>query len=198
VVVDDGSTDDTEKVLEPYRDRIRYHRQANQGIGAARNRALELARGDAMAFLDADDLWPERSLELRRAVLEADPELDGVVGRVEAFISPEIPEESRGKYHSPPGARVARLAGSMLLRRRAVESVGPFDTALKVGETIDWIARADAAGLRIVPVEELVLRRRIHGSNTVIRQAREQTQYLHVLKAALDRRREAGPKGSDG
>jgi glycosyltransferase involved in cell wall biosynthesis len=189
VVVDDGSTDQTQEALEPHLRRIRYHLQANRGIGAARNAAVAMARGDAIAFLDADDLWPDRSLEARASVLEARPDLDGVVGAVEQFVSPDIPESSRRSYHYPPEAQVARLAGAMLLRRRTLDEVGPFDTTLAVGDTLDWIARADAAGMRIGSVRDLVLRRRIHGNNTVARNLDRQSDYLRVIKASLDRRR---------
>jgi glycosyltransferase involved in cell wall biosynthesis len=57
IVVDDGSTDDTPHRLEPYRAAIRYIRQPNLGVGAARNAGLRVASGDYIAFLDADDLW---------------------------------------------------------------------------------------------------------------------------------------------
>lgn len=170
VVVDDGSTDDTETVLEPFRNRIRYHRQEHAGIGASRNRCLAMAKGNALAFLDADDLWPEKSLELRARVLAENPDVDGVVGMVEQFLSPDVSPELRHRFHVPEGATVARLAGATLLRRDAVERVGRFDQSLKVGETVDWVARAQAAGVRIDPIRELVLRRRIHGENTVTRE----------------------------
>ena len=62
IVVDDGSTDNTEDVLEPFRGRIHYIRQENQGPAVARNRGISEAKGDLIAFLDADDVWvPDKS-----------------------------------------------------------------------------------------------------------------------------------------
>src|SRR5271165_7143352 len=65
IVVDDGSTDDTPQQLEPYQDRIRVHKQANQGVSAARNAGVRLARAALVAFLDADDVWHPRKLEIQ-------------------------------------------------------------------------------------------------------------------------------------
>jgi glycosyltransferase involved in cell wall biosynthesis len=75
IVVDDGSTDDTEAVLASYGDHIRYVRTPNGGAGKARNRGVEEARCPLIAFLDSDDLWAEDKLRLQRSVMEAHPEL---------------------------------------------------------------------------------------------------------------------------
>jgi glycosyltransferase involved in cell wall biosynthesis len=80
IVVDDGSTDDTEAVLRPYVERgaVRYVRQRNQGPSAARNRGIELATGRYLAFLDSDDSFLPRSLERRIGFLDRHPEVSAV------------------------------------------------------------------------------------------------------------------------
>ena len=72
IVVDDGSTDATPEVLAAFGDRIRVLRQTNQGASAARNRGIEAARGEYIAFIDADDVWKPRKLELQMALFDAD------------------------------------------------------------------------------------------------------------------------------
>jgi len=69
LVVDDGSTDDTHDVLRPYAPRIRYFYQENRGPSAARNLGIERARGDLIAFLDADDRWLPGKLAAQVAAL---------------------------------------------------------------------------------------------------------------------------------
>src|SRR3954470_1810603 len=83
IVVDDGSTDDTPRVLEAYASRIRVIRQANQGAGAARNAGIAAARGEYVAFLDSDDLWRRDKLELQLARFREEPDLGLVHAGVE-------------------------------------------------------------------------------------------------------------------
>ncbi len=75
IVVDDGSTDDTEAVLARWQDRVRYIRTANAGAGAARNRGIAEARCPLIAFLDSDDGWMPDRLYLARAVMQARPDV---------------------------------------------------------------------------------------------------------------------------
>src|ERR1700734_1651503 len=71
IVVDDGSSDDTGKILRnTFGDRVRYFSQANQGASVARNRGVEEARGEWIAFLDSDDLWDKQKLEWQFRALE--------------------------------------------------------------------------------------------------------------------------------
>ena len=66
LIVDDGSSDDSAKVIAQVASHVRYFRQDNQGISAARNNGLARATGACIAFLDADDLWTPDSLAGRR------------------------------------------------------------------------------------------------------------------------------------
>jgi len=75
IVVDDGSTDDTEAAIRPYRDRgVIYVRTANQGLAAARNTGMLMARGEYVAWLDSDDLWNPEKLAVQLAFLRRHPD----------------------------------------------------------------------------------------------------------------------------
>jgi glycosyltransferase involved in cell wall biosynthesis len=189
IVVDDGSTDGSPQVARQFGDRVSCHGQDNRGIGAARNRCLSLARGDLIAFLDADDVWPRDSVAARLRCLDADASADSVFGLVEQFISPELPDAMRQALVCPAGAQAARVAGAMLIRRRVFDRVGPFHEGLRVGETIDWVARAEAQGVAMRQVDQVVLRRRLHDTNTGATNRQQRADYARALRASIQRRR---------
>lgn len=189
IVVDDGSSDDGANVIARFGPRVRYFHQENQGISAARNCGIARASGACIAFLDADDLWTDDSLASRRRQLADQADLAYVYGWVEPFISPDMAPDARQTLGKLPETQPGRVAGTMLVRRQVFESVGLFDGGFRIGETMDWVARVDAAGHRSADVGKVVLRRRIHGANTVIKERKMQGDYLRVLRAAIARRR---------
>jgi glycosyltransferase involved in cell wall biosynthesis len=175
IVVDDGSEDGSGDAAAAYAG-VRVIRRTNGGIGAARNTGFEVATGRLIAFLDADDLFTER----RQAVLSSGlEEADSVFGRVVQFRD--------DGWESEPDR--ATLASSMMIRRDAFARVGSFDENVRVGEFIDWWARAEEAGITSNAIEDTVLRRRIHTTNTGITQVGARVDYTRVLRAALQRRR---------
>jgi glycosyltransferase involved in cell wall biosynthesis len=193
IVVDDGSDDGSADVARAYDDTLVYAYQENAGNGAARNHAVRLASGDLYAFLDADDRFVPGKLERQYAALVADPALDIVFGHVREFLSPELSEAQRATVRAPAAQPLPWPAPNlMLIRRESFQRVGPFAEDVKVGVTVDWYARAAEAGLRSAMLPEVVLERRIHLTNNGLRERDSRNQYLHVLKASLDRRRAQG------
>jgi glycosyltransferase involved in cell wall biosynthesis len=191
IVVDDASADGSASVAQSFGAPVRYSLQPKAGAGAARNRGAELARGSHFAFLDADDLWVPDKLRLQLDTLAASPELDAVFGYVRQFRSPELGAEVATSTKVPTEPIAGYHAGTMLIRREAFTRVGPFETGWQVGEFVSWYLRASELGLRMRMLPEVVMERRVHDTNTVIRERNAYTQYVRVLKAALDRRRAA-------
>lgn len=193
IVVDDGSTDRSADVAKSFADRgVRYVHQANAGIGPARNQGVELAQGDFFAFLDADDRWPEEKTELQLRAFENDPALEMVFGQ--AVQLQNGPEWEAGVKDKLPASGMVPgiIPGTLFIKREAFLRVGKFPEGLKVGEFIDWYARAVELQIRSLVLPDLLLWRRIHDSNTGVRERQSRGDYARVLKAALDRKRAEG------
>jgi len=190
IVVDDGSNDGTPALLERLaraHPSVRTLRQdPNAGQAAALNRGVGEARGAHLAFLDADDVWMPDKLALQLALFDAEPDLDAVYGLARQRWS----RPGAADRESDPVP--ARLPGALLIRRAAFDRVGPFETRWRLGSVVDWYARAVDAKLRMAMVPAVVYERRIHGRNLGIVAAEHRTDYLEVVKAALDRRRRGG------
>ena len=191
IVVDDGSTDQSREVARSFAARgVVYCHQNHAGIGPARNKGVELARGEFLAFLDADDRWPLEKIERQLKAFENDPALEMVFGQAlqlqnGAGWEAGVNDKSLNVAGMVPGM----VPGTMLIKRAAFDRVGKFQGDLKVGEFIDWYARAVELNVRSLVMPDLLLWRRIHDSNQGVRERQSVTDYARVLKAKLDRRR---------
>jgi glycosyltransferase involved in cell wall biosynthesis len=189
IVIDDGSSDQTRRIVESFSTKVRYYFQENSGAAAARNHCVKLSRGEFLAFLDADDIWAERKLELQMRELEADPVLEGVFGMlrqvsqsdwVRKISETDVPESELLKGYSQ---------ATMLIKRESFLRVGLFSEENKIGEFVDWLLRAKEKDLRIKLLPELFLWRRIHETNVGIRHRSDVGDYVKILKRSIDRRR---------
>jgi glycosyltransferase involved in cell wall biosynthesis len=191
IVVDDGSTDTTPEVARSFGDAVRYLRQDNAGCAAARNRGIEVARGEYIAFQDADDVWSRDKLSRQLARFAARPELDYCVTHVQNFWVAELEAEAeRLRDHPRARALPGYVAQALLARRSLFASVGGFDPAVRLAESIDWFMRADRSGAVSELLPEVLVFRRLHASNSTRHGASEaQEAVLRLLKRRLDARR---------
>jgi glycosyltransferase involved in cell wall biosynthesis len=153
LVVDDGSTDDTERVVRDLADpRVHYCRlPKNRGQAAARNEGLRRARGEFLAFQDSDDRWVPgklgRFMSAFRAVsgevgcVYSDMQRFWADGRISYHTSPVV---LRGRWIDPKNRwyQVYRLGiQAAVIRRRYLEAVGPFDETLRYFEDMELFMR---------------------------------------------------------
>lgn len=192
IVVDDGSTDRSAERVQGFGERVRYRYQTNQGAAAARNTGVRLARGELIAFLDADDLWCRDKLALQCAALDRAPAPTLVFGHVEHFHSPESAGELRSRVHCPPNPLPGYLPSTLLVRREHFDKVGVFETGWRVGEFLDWYMRAQEQGARVTLLPQVVARRRVHRSNQGLTRRSAREDYARILHARLARARGKG------
>lgn len=190
VVLDDGSTDRTASIAASYGSPVRYHFQTNRGLAAAENSGVDVSNGKFIAFIDADDLWTPDKLTRQMAAFEdADEPLDMVFGYVEQFVSPELDEQQKSRLDGDGAVLPGYSTGTMVIRREAFFRAGYFDSDWKLGEFVDWYLKAQEKGLQGRLIPQVVMKRRLHSDNMGTRDRHHQKDYVHILKAALDRRR---------
>ena len=193
VILDDGSTDNTAVIAKRYLPSIKYYYQPNGGIASALNHGIAQSEGEYLSFLDADDLWLPDKLTIQMKSFEAEPTLDMVFGHMKQFFSPDLDKELRAGIMLIDGNMPGYFKGTMLIRRESFFRVGLFDTRLHLGDFVDWYSKAIEKGLKGFMVPDVVMARRIHENNTGIKQRKFQSDYLRILKASLDRRRQQNP-----
>ena len=192
IVADDGSTDGTAAVVAGYGEQVRYLSQPKAGPAAARNLGRGAARGEFVAFLDADDLWHPEKLARQMARFQARPELDLCVTYVQNFWTPELNEEARRYKHHPRLAQAlpGYITPALLARRALFDSVGQFNTALQHAEDTEWFLRAAEQGAVMELLPDILVYRRLHQTNmSRLGASAGQELLLRVVKASLDRRR---------
>ncbi|TYL91656.1 glycosyltransferase family 2 protein [Bradyrhizobium rifense] len=190
IVIDDGSTDGTRHVLGQFGDRITVLTQDNSGQAVAVNKALATAQGDLIGFCDADDLWTRRKLELQLALLERQGDVEAVFGKVEQFVSPDVPDEQRERLRPAVTVMPGELKQCMLIRRAALDRAGPFDESLPATFFIAWLGRAKQHGLTSAHVDDVVVRRRLHlGNGGRINTDAQNRETLLALRKAIKARR---------
>lgn len=194
IIVDDGSTDSTPQVAAGFGDEVRYLRQDNRGVGSARNRGIDEARGEYLAFLDADDLWGSEKLRRQLARFAGRPELDYCVSHVQNFWVAELETEAqRLRDHRRAKAVPGYVAQALLARRSLFASVGGFDPAIRFAETIEWFMRADRCGAVSELLPEVLVFRRLHPANSTRNSgSQSHDEVLRLLKQRLDESRRRG------
>lgn len=189
IVVDDGSTDRSAEEVRRFAPLVGYYPRPHGGIGAALNYGLSLAQGSYFAFLDADDLWIKNKLTVQLSAFGNDPDVDMIFGQVRQFYSPDLDDLQRRKVRIFDQDVAGIFKGSMLIKRASFLKVGNFEARWKIGDFIDWYARALEKGLKSIISDEVILLRRIHADNTGLRERDSRNEFARILKASLDRRR---------
>lgn len=173
IVIDDGSTDDTATLARALPPAVRYVRQTNQGVSAARNHGLSLATGRSVIFLDADDLSAPGAL---RAFVDAQHARGGdciFYGQVKVIDQHGtfIRDAARPILTGPPPAASRFLfesgglpPGAFMAPRHVVTEVGAFDPAVRNAEEFHLWLRCGAR-TEFVNIEQTVLLYRWHTSN---------------------------------
>jgi glycosyltransferase involved in cell wall biosynthesis len=184
IVVDDGSTDDTQTVLRPYASRLRKICQQNAGSAAARNTGLKQASGKYVVLLDADDWLLPDKLHKQVDLLEANPALGAVHSGWRLVTADGSHIKDITPWHDAPKLDLATWLkwkpvkmGAMLFRRDWLEKVGYLDPELQQSHDVDLMLRLALAGCEMIWLKEPTLCYRHHRESTIRKGAVDQAYY---------------------
>lgn len=171
VVIDGGSTDSTIDVVRSFGDRIdTLVSEADHGIYDALNKGVAVARGDVIGFLHADDLFSDDAALSRVAATMTDPSVAAVYGDL-IYVSKDQPDrvvrDWRAGEFSPAKLRRGWMPPhpTLYVRRSVFESVGRFDTTLRIAADYDWMLRLLLAGHRLAYIPQVQVRMRTGGAS---------------------------------
>jgi glycosyltransferase involved in cell wall biosynthesis len=193
IVVDDGSTDGTAAVAARHGDAIRYLNQSQAGPAAARNRGIAAARGELIAFLDADDRWHREKLARQAARFRGRPELEISLTHIRSFwIADLAHEQERLRDHPLARPMPGYTAQTLVARRSGFDRIGVFDPAMRHKDVVDWLIRAARMQAVMEVLPDVLVERRIHQANLSRQRRGEDVEELFQLaKLVLDQRRGA-------
>jgi glycosyltransferase involved in cell wall biosynthesis len=187
VVVDDGSTDASADVARACVPEVVCVRQDNRGPAAARNRGLQLARGEFVSFLDADDLWPPGRVQEHLRIFAQSPEIELVIGTTR--MRHLAPPPRGTEMALTPVPMIQHQLGSITCRRGVFDRIGHFDPALLRGEDSDWFGRALRAGVAIHMTRAVAVEYRMREGSLTYGTLGHMRWFLVSLRANLQARR---------
>jgi len=168
IVIDDGSTDRTSAIADQFKEDIRYIYQEKKGSFAARNVGIKMAKGDAIAFLDVDDLWEENTLSKQVRYLSRNSSVDIVQGLIQEMTLDESSKHGDLVFDESSEPYQFINVGSAVYRKEVFNTVGLFDETLKQSADTDWFYRAWRANVSKHVIKEVALLYRKHDRNVTL------------------------------
>ncbi len=184
LVVDGQSTDRTAEIAMA-RD-VGYLLQPDLGLASARNLGIASATGAFVAFLDHDDRWLPTKLERQLERMHAQPDLGYTTTRLRRLRA----DDAHRSFDRLDGDIADGATPSTLVARRsALTTVGPFDPTLRIGWDADWFARARDLGVPTAMLDDVLVDKHLHRQNLSTDAATNQHEMLEVIRRSLARKR---------
>ncbi len=172
LIIDDGSQDNTKEVVSKYENQVKYIYQENQGVAQARNRGLEIATGDYIAFLDQDDFFLPHKLSSQVTILDKDSAIGLVNSGWEIVNREGIKLAAVEPWYNLPELDLESLIiwkpvflGAMLFRRSWLDRCDKFDTTLEQTPDVDLVLRLAGIGCPATWVKQSTVAYRQHEKN---------------------------------
>ena len=195
LVVDDKSTDATSDIvarIAKNNSAIKLLEGPGNGPGPARNVALEIAGGEVITFLDADDLWPENKLKLQITRINQTPHVDVVSGFVRYFD-----KQAERALEPAKDSRIVDIfhvhLGATIYRKSVFDQLGYFQEEGRYSEDVDFLLRVREAGIPMTILRKVTLYYRRHpDAMTTTVTHNEARDFNSVIMRSIQRRRAIG------
>ncbi len=199
VVVDDGSSDATTEIASGYEGMRLIRNPESRGAAAARNAGVEAARGEILAFVDADDVLLPGKLEFQvDELLSRDDEVcvlasqEFIVEDGASIPMAALTDRRRPAWVDDEFPNVYTM--TMVLRKSLFRSLSGFTEGLSYTEDVDFLFRLIEGGVELSRHREVVVRRRAHAGNMTQNAANTQTALFRAFKARIERHRSRTPE----
>lgn len=189
IIVDDQSTDQSASIAKSYPN-IKYILGIGKGSAAAYNTGIDAAKGELITFLDYDDFWTENKLMIQVNYLNEYPEVQYVIAKMKSFLEPgcSIPLGFRQELLDQDA--IAPIPGTLVARKTLFDTIGKFNPNLNTAEDVDWFARCQDAKIKMSIINEVLLYKRVHGSNLSLNTTNNNQNLLKVLRSSIQRKRQ--------
>jgi glycosyltransferase involved in cell wall biosynthesis len=187
VVVDDGSTDGSAIIAKSFPNVV-YVYQENKGHQVARNCGLQMAKGNMISFLDADDLWSDDKLELQLSCFKKNPSTEIVVGYTQRMQLLNV-KDGKHEFRNYSDPVLGMSFTASLIRKSAFDKVGLIDEKFRQCDDWDWFMRAKELNVSMVVHKEVITFYRRHDDNMTNQITSGNHYTMMMLKRSLDRRR---------
>lgn len=187
IVVDDGSVDGSSTVVSHYKE-ARYLHQPNQGVAVARNTGIAASRGEFVAFLDQDDLWPSHKLRVQMDFVMKNSHVDYFLTRQKVFLDPGVEPPVWLKNESLECDQTGFLPGTLIAKKSLFSQIGDFDASYITASDAEWFFRAKDAHIPMAVIPEILLYKRIHLGNQSAQVGAAHLELLKITRASIRRK----------
>lgn len=179
IACDDGSVDDSVIIAKKYG--CRLFELKHGGISHACNYGLEKAQGDAVLFLDQDDLLAADAISVLGQRLLAGG-VEAVSGMCRDFLSPDLSPDERKQIKMRVNPYYGLLNGCILMRKELCTRIGSFSSSYRAGQSVDYALRVQSI-TNIIKIENITIYRRIHAKNTSrVDKNRQYQEYCSIVR----------------
>lgn len=186
IIVDDGSTDDTEKIVSGCMDdKIKYFQRTHQGANNSRNFGIKQATGEFITLMDSDDISLPQRLEKSLQVFQDNPNIDVVyteyqICDADLNVISNVQHSRKWSKEEYLNREFNVAGGTFLMRRYVFDKVGLYDLHYENAFDFDWILRADEKGMNFVYIPEPLLSYRRHSDNQLAGNKKSHQQHKEI------------------